>query len=239
MENLILPEENIIESTYHTLTWDDIPEQYYPVEVQSPDGEITQLFERMPPIRKYKLFIGNFNEDGKGLDKIFNKLHGAGHEDEVELHIASRGGYVDETIQFVDTLNAAFNSITAYLNYGYSGGALLFLACDVRIVYEHSDFMLHSYSTGWVGKRNEVLAQAEHTDKRIQKYTDKLIKPYLSKKERKKLANGKDFWMDSDEMIKRGIATHIISNKELLTAEEYLKKDLDKNIDKKINKNKK
>ncbi len=33
---------------------------------------------------------------------------------------------------------------------------------------------------------------------------------------------GKDFWMDTKEMCKRGIATHVIVAGEELTAEEYL-----------------
>jgi len=218
-----MPEENIIESTFHTLTWEDVPEQFFPVEVQTENGETAELFEHYPAFRRFKVFIGEFGETGKGLHRIFDKLHTAGFNDEIEFHIASIGGFIHETMQFVNTVDAAFGDrTTAYLDYGYSGGAMLFLACNTRIIYEHSDFMLHSYSTGWVGKRNEVLAQAEHTDKRIQKFFKQLVKPYLSKKEQKRLANGEDFWMDSDEMLKRGIATHIIKDGNLFTAEEYL-----------------
>ncbi len=35
---------------------------------------------------------------------------------------------------------------------------------------------------------------------------------------------GQDYWMDTKEMCKRGIATHVIMEGREFTAEEYLKK---------------
>ena len=212
---------DVIESEHHTLTWESFPDEFVPVD--SDDPELQGIYTHIPNYKMYKLFIGPFQEDSKGLHKIFNELQKAGFNDVLEIHISSQGGYIHELIQFYSVINAAFGeNIVTYLDYGYSSGAMMFLFGKKRIVYEYSDFLLHSYSSGFFGKRNEVLSQLEHTDKRIQKFMKKMLKPYLSKKEIKRLSKGEDFWMDSHEMLKRGIATHIIIGDDIKSREEYL-----------------
>jgi len=46
---------------------------------------------------------------------------------------------------------------------------------------------------------------------------------FLSKDEFEQMLIGKDYWMDSRELCKRGIATHVILEGEEITAKEYLK----------------
>jgi ATP-dependent protease ClpP protease subunit len=75
--------------------------------------------------------------------------------------------------------------------------------------------MFHTYSSHIYGKRNEIISQIEHTDKHLENFTKRLLSPYFSKKEIKKMANGKDIWLTSKEMIERGICTHIIDNGEV------------------------
>jgi ATP-dependent protease ClpP protease subunit len=83
--------------------------------------------------------------------------------------------------------------------------------------------MVHSWSGGYGGKRDDVLRHIEHEDKRLDKLTVDLLKPYFSKKEIRKIQSGKDFWLDHKEMLKRDIATHIMIDGEVKTAEEYIK----------------
>jgi len=47
-------------------------------------------------------------------------------------------------------------------------------------------------------------------------------KGFLTKDEFKEMIIGKDLWMDTKEMCKRGIATHVIIAGRELTAEEYI-----------------
>ncbi len=47
---------------------------------------------------------------------------------------------------------------------------------------------------------------------------------FLTKDEFRKMVIGQDYWMNTKELCKRGIATHVILEGKEITAKEYLKK---------------
>jgi len=185
-----------------------------------------RIYEIIPKHKRYRVYIGKFFELKKGLHKLFNGLREAEKNDYLELIINSTGGLINEGQQFYNLIQEKFYGRTvAYLdNQGYSMGALLFCMADKRIVYEYSDLMFHTYSHGSKGKGEEVKLYVEHTSKKLKKFFKNIVvkRGFLSKKEFKEMIIGKDFWMDTKEMCKRGIATHVIVAGEELTASEYL-----------------
>ncbi len=216
---------NIIETKNHTLIIEDIPDKFDPMDVDGPDGEKLDIYERTPGGRLYKLYLGDFDARGSENHKMYDKLRSAEPTDQLEIHVSSDGGNFYEIVEFYNLLKPKFAGIATFINRGYSAGSMAFLIGNERIVYEHSDFMVHSYIGGSYGKREDMLNQAIHTDKMITDFFEKVYKPYFSKKEMKKINKGKDFWMDSVEMLKRGIATGIVTDDgEYLTRDEYLEK---------------
>ncbi len=209
-----------LSSEEHTLYIEIIAEKKRVVDKEK------SIYEIFPKHKRYRVYIGKFFELKKGLHKLFNGLKEAGENDYLELIINSTGGLINEGQQFYNLIQEKFYGRTvAYLdNQAYSMGALLFCMADVRIVYEYSDLMFHTYSHGSKGKGDEVKSHVDHTSKKLRKFFKNIVvkKGFLSKKEFKEMLIGKDFWMDTKEMCKRGIATHVIVAGEELTAEEYL-----------------
>jgi len=218
---------NIVETKNHTLIIEEIQDRFEPVQL-SVDGDGTnssdiELYERIPGGKVYKLYIGNFAAENSENFKLFDKLRSAEPGSNLEVHISSDGGNFYELVEFYNLLKPKFADIATFLNRGYSAGSMMFLLGDERIIYEHSDFMAHSYSGVSYGKREDMLNQTLHQDKMITEFFDKMYKPFFSKKEIKKMNKGQDFWMGSEEMLKRGIATGIITDKgEYQTADDYL-----------------
>ena len=103
---------------------------------------------------------------------------------------------------------------------------------DKRIVTQRSDLMFHDYSGGARGKAGEIEAQVKHTAKHLRKFFKDIIVEggFLTNKEFKQMLIGKDFWFDHKELLKRGIATHILIDGKEITAKKYLK-----NLEKKKN----
>ncbi len=219
-------DQNIIETEHNTLFIEEIPTIYEPVSVSSPDGdEIPGMYQAIEGYTLYKLFLGDFMEQNTGNHKIIHTLQKGNFNDLVELHISSQGGDTLELMELYNILNSKYNGIvTTYLNYGYSAGALAFLFGQERIVYEHSDFMIHSYSAGLGGKREDLLNQMVHQDIQITKFFEKILGEYFTKEELQKINDGKDYWLNSIEMLERGIATAIIIDGEYYTKDEYLEK---------------
>lgn len=223
--NQIQSLDNIIESDFHTLFIKEYPEEYLPLTTE--DGQLVEgIFEHVPAQKVYKLFLQEFSDESiHGWNKIIDTLQEASYEDVLELHISGPGGVVREGMELYHIIDSKFRGrTTAFLNYGYSMNALVFLFADQRIIYDASDFMLHSYSGGTYGKRDDMLTQINHTDKHLRRFTDKILEPYLTKKEIKAMNAGKDFWFGPWDMLKRGIATHIIVNGGMLEAKDYFER---------------
>jgi ATP-dependent Clp protease protease subunit len=216
---------NIFQSDFHTLIIEDIQEEYIPLFGE--DGlPLENFFERIPPFRNYKLFVSDF-DDGSihGWNKIKNLLMGSYPEDTLELHISSYGGNTTEGIELYNIINSAYkNRSTAYLNYGFSMGALTFLMCSERIIYEDSEIMFHNWMGGFRGKAADIESHFGHTKRYLRRFFHKLLSPYFSDKEIKKIEKGKEVWLDAKDMMNRGIATGIVIDGEYFPREEYFKK---------------
>ncbi len=186
-----------------------------------------KLYEITPKHTNYRIFIGRFFELKRGLHTVFNELKNAKEYDTLELIIDSNGGIVNEGMQFFNIMLEKFpDRTTAYLdNHGYSMGALLFCMANKRVIYPYSDIMFHNYSGGAIGKGGEIKSKVKHTDRLLRKFFYDIVveQGFLTKSEFEKMLIGQDYWMDTKQMCKRGIATHVVVNGKEITAKEYLK----------------
>ena len=214
-------EKKGLDSEYHTLFTEDVREERIPVEGKP------QQYIIIPFHRLYRVFISAFSENKKGLHAVFHELRKAGNFDRLELRINSDGGSVTEGLQFFNIILEKFgqNTTTFLDNHGYSMGALLFCMGYRRVIYPYSEIMFHNYSHGAWGKGGNVKSQVEHADRSMSVFFKDITveQGFLSKKEYKEMTLGKDFWMDCEEMCRRGIATHVVVGGETITAKKCLK----------------
>jgi ATP-dependent protease ClpP protease subunit len=214
-------EGKTLNSKYHTMFIEDISERKELVE------DTTDTYKITPAHKKYRIFIDSFMEFERGLHEIFNTLWNADESDELELRINSWGGIVKEGQNFYNIINNKFPGRTTTIldSAGYSMGALTFCMGDKRIATEACDLMFHDYSGGAGGKGGEIEAQVKHTAKHLRNFFKKVIveNGFLTKKEFKQMIVGQDYWMEVDELCKRGIATHVLVGGEEIPAKKYLK----------------
>ena len=177
----------------------------------------------------FRLLIDQFLVNGENEETfkvILNELYGSGPEDTIELRIMSPGGMDTICQQLVNIVQNRFKDRNvAYIeSHASSAGAILFLACDKRVIYWNSRFMYHNYKGKYLGKYADMRDRLDFDEKHLVKCIEVLDRKYFSDKEWKKIVNGKDHWMTSKEMLKRGIATHIIIEGVEYEAKEGLKK---------------
>jgi len=184
-------------------------------------------YRKEPAHTKFRLFIDSFMEKERGLHEIFNELWSAEPNDTLELRINSRGGLVNEGSQFYSIIKNKFHNKTTTIldSCGYSMGALTFCMGDKRVVTLRSDLMFHDYSGGIAGKGGEIKSRFKHSSKHLRDFFKDVIldNNFLSKSEFDDMLIGKDFWMDTKELCKRGIATHVLLDGKEVTAKKYLK----------------
>jgi len=153
----------------------------------------------------YDLYVKEFNIDEIGHANIINKLKTLNAKDILNVHISSSGGNSYLLIEYINILQRTTATVNGFLNYGYSSGALLFGACNNRFHYEYSELMYHTFSHGLYGKSQEISSYINNSEKIMHKMMQKFYIG-LTKAEFKKLTNGKDFWLNTDDMIKRNIS---------------------------------
>lgn len=172
----------------------------------------------------YKLYIGNFDHNSSELDSLIFNLEKSGPNDFLEISIHSYGGLVYELQRLENIIKNIFPQRTrTILNpMGYSAGGFLFLMGDERLCFENSQIMLHNASGGFFGKFSDVKTNYEFEMNHLENYFQKVISPFLNKKEVTEFLNGKEYWFDTLEMCKRKICTHVIVNGDVIEAKEYI-----------------
>lgn len=198
----------------------------YTTEIEEEKIEVEEgLFKIIPKHTKYSLYIGDFGSEGSELNDIYNDLR-TDTPKTLEIFIDSNGGLISEGQKLQNIIENNFaNATDTYLdNKGFSMGAYLFLMGTRRIVHRHSEIMFHNFTASTFGKGHEIASAHKHQQEAMRTYTYSLLSDYFSKKEIKKLLEGKDYWMTTEEMLERGIATHIMIGGALIEASDYLNK---------------
>lgn len=120
------------------------------------------------------------------------------------LVINTPGGILDAAMMIVDALKTTKAKTIAQISGTVaSAGTIITLACDEVTIADHTAFMIHNYSGGLVGKGHELKAHQEFVDANLNKSFTSLYSGFLTPAEIKKVIDGKDYWMNKDEVIER------------------------------------
>jgi ATP-dependent protease ClpP protease subunit len=226
----------IVESQHHTLFVQDMEPEHKEFKIQDDGEEFTAIREIVPKHKHYTLYISEFAHQSNQLHKILYELRKADEFDTLELRIMSDGGLVSEGITLYNSMRELFNgrSLTFLDSTGFSMGAMLFSLGDERISYEDSSLMFHTFSSGYMGKGQELKSYVDFETTHFDRFFRQKIvsKGFLTNEEYEQMKIGKDFWFDSYEMAKRGICTHVIVSGYRLDNEAFIEyHDQDEDID--------
>lgn len=193
-------------------------------ELEPKNDLVHRLFVKEQKITNYRLFINDFAIEAHEFDAELNKLMDANPQDTLEIDISSPGGACYDLKRLENVCQEFFyGRVTTRLNpYGFSCGALMFIMGDRRIAYENSEIMFHNvwYFTG--GKRSDIEEEVRHNAKIWDSYFSKLLCPFFKQNEIKSLLKGKEYWFDTLEMCKRGIATDVYAFGTYIKARDYI-----------------
>ena len=142
-------------------------------------------------------------EPSEYVDMI-HKIKMAGPNDVIYIYLNTPGGQLDTGIQIINAMqNTRAKVITVLESESHSLGTIIFLSGDEFIVNDDCLMMFHNYAGGTWGKGNEQVAQLDATIKWFNKLARDIYIPFLTEEELNQVINGKDMWMDSDEITKR------------------------------------
>lgn len=137
------------------------------------------------------------------LDMI-NVLKTAEQHDTIFIYLNTPGGNLHTAIQIISAIRQSNATVVTCIEGEVaSAGTMIFLAGHKHVVNPNCTFMIHNYSTWLGGKGNEVSLRVKYFETYFRKLAKDLYGNFLTESELEDVVNGKDFWMESEEVLKR------------------------------------
>ena len=163
-----------------------------------------RIFERKIPAKQISIFLSGPIGDPIDYVEMIYKIKQATENDIIYIHLNTNGGNLETGVQILNAIHAtSAHVITSLESTAYSLGTLLFLSGNEVQLHENSLMMFHSFSAVMIGKGHEMTSELETLNKWYNKMMKKICVPFLSIEEVEQIINGKDIWMETDEIKRR------------------------------------
>ena len=135
--------------------------------------------------------------------------------DQIQIHINNYGGYIDTALNIYDALVKSEADVLIFIEGACASAAsIIMLAGNGWEVLPHAYVMVHSWSGSYGGKWHEIKSKLKYDEEVFNKQFCEIYKKFMTDEEIKQCLDGKDFYFDSEETVKR--------------LEEYSKESLEK-----------
>ena len=135
---------------------------------------------------------------------VVNMMNQSNEQDAVFFTINSGGGRMDGLLSLLDAIdNTSAVTVADITGECHSAASILALNCDQVIVGRRAEMLIHEIRYGVGGKSSDNLSHVQH----IKKISDKLIwetyEGFLDDDEIESVLNGKELFLDSEEIVER------------------------------------
>ena len=133
-----------------------------------------------------------------------NRIVNTQEGDIVEFEIHSSGGQYNGLTALLGAALRTEATTVAYINGEcHSAASMLALSCDEVHVSPFADMLVHFQSFGSAGKSSDIKAFVEHTHNNGAGVFRDIYEFFLTEDEIESCIEGKELWMDSDEIVRR------------------------------------
>ena len=135
---------------------------------------------------------------------VIHCLATCGENDSVNLLVNSSGGRTDSIWQIIEAMKGCRGDVSVtVIGAAYSAASMLACMAPECYIADSAEFMLHTAHYGSIGTVPNVKGQTDFATRQINKLLDQAYKGFLTDKELVELKNGKEYWFDAEEAIKR------------------------------------
>lgn len=171
--------------------------------IPSPPEQLGYFFESQQ-MTQYTVPIDEDIGDPAYYRGIVNMLSSANEQDIVIFRINSRGGRMDGLLSLLDAIETTeAMTIADIVGECASAASILALNCDQCVAGKYAEMLCHEVRYGVGGKSSDNISHVQH----IKKIADKLIwntyEGFLSNEEIESVLNGKELFLDSDDIVER------------------------------------
>lgn len=168
---------------------------------QEQKGLIRTITQQM---HTHLVFIDDDITDPRNYRDVIHCLATCGDNDSVNLLVNSSGGRTDSIWQIIEAMKGCRGDVSVtVIGAAYSAASMLACMAPECYIADSAEFMLHTAHYGSIGTVPNVKGQTDFATRQINRLLDQAYKGFLTDKELEELKNGKEFWFDSEEAIKR------------------------------------
>jgi len=173
----------------------DLWDKLYPMmSLEDPDsGQITHY-----------IYINTYFESPDKFTEVLALIDTVKKGELIIFKVNSGGGYLDSVLMIIDAIKACEAEAVCELSGTVASAATaLALSCNDIYVAKHTTFMIHNFSAGSYGKGGEIEVHVNSMLTTYKGFFEDIYRPFLTKRELKKVINGKDLYLDADEVYRR------------------------------------
>ncbi len=186
-----------------------------------PEPKPYGAYEEVLTMRQLHFYISSEIVEAERYTEMIQAIRSAAPQDLVHIHLNSPGGHLDTGIQIINAMRNTEALVVTHLEgEACSMAALIFLAGQEMIVYDHCMLMFHNYSGVVGGKGHEQQAALTAAQGLYGRLVDDICHPFLTKGELKKIKDGQDLWMQQPVVVKRLEKLRKVREKEMEQAEQ-------------------
>ena len=162
------------------------------------------LVDTKPIAFKHDISINDVIGAPQELLEAVRTIRNAGPNDVIHLFCNSPGGSLYTTTEILSAmLQTEAHIITELTGEACSAMAIIFLAGDEFRVSDDAVLMNHGASYGVYGTQQQVYDNVVASQKQLTKLAKKYYEGFLTPEEIERLLEGKEYWMDAEEVIQR------------------------------------
>lgn len=178
------------------------------IELLPPMDEVSTVWDKEVPIvregRTWHCYITSNISNPDSYNELCYLLDNAYPCDTIIFHINTPGGVIDSAFKIIYSLIKTIAKTKAVLTGTVaSAGTMIALSCQEIEIAPFTQFMIHNYSGGTSGKGHEVRDYVKFSDKQLNKAFTTIYKDFLTQEEIEDVIEGKDMWMDDEEVMER------------------------------------
>ncbi len=168
---------------------------------QEQKGLIRTITQQM---HTHLVFIDDDITDPRNYRDVIHCLATCSENDSVNLLVNSSGGRTDSIWQIIEAMKGCRGDVSVtVIGAAYSAASMLACMAPECYIAESAEFMLHTAHYGSIGTVPNVKGQTDFATRQINRLLDTAYKGFLTDKELQELKNGKEFWFDAEEAVKR------------------------------------
>lgn len=158
------------------------------------------------PVRAghYNIYLFGPIEDVSQFIGPIEVLQAAGENDLVEIHLSTPGGDMNATDTFLQAMHECEGRVVVRASGGvHSCGSIILMHANEFTLSENFNTLIHNGSTGTGGDLNKFTAAAKHSVEYMTKVLRQTYEGFLTPEELDAMIEGKDFWLNGEEFMRR------------------------------------